>query len=148
MCAIEKHCFFLYFLVLVLEFQYTLAFSVRKMVTWALLYASLRIFTWAVQSRNSVFEKIPPELQKDVWRWKHFLRFGMSCILNFSSTRRKETRSLLCSRLAWMRGWNQNCCLCVVTRLGLFYSGHYCLICGDFLKSLGVWSIYMPLRVR
>ena len=33
MYAIEKDCFFLYFLVLALEFQHTLALTVRKMVT-------------------------------------------------------------------------------------------------------------------
>jgi len=33
MCTVEKYCFFLYFLVLALELQHTLALSVRKMVT-------------------------------------------------------------------------------------------------------------------
>jgi len=33
MCTVEKYCLFLYFLVLALELQHTLASSVRKMVT-------------------------------------------------------------------------------------------------------------------
>jgi len=37
MCAFEKDCFFLHFLVLGLELQHTLVSIVRKMVTWALL---------------------------------------------------------------------------------------------------------------
>ena len=98
------------------------------------------------KSKFSIWKK-PTRIAKKMCQDKSIF-YVLECDALESSTRRKETRSLLCSRLAWMRGWNQNCCLCVVTRLRLFYSGHYCLICGDFLKSLGVWSIYMPLRVR
>ena len=45
MCGIEKYCFFLHLLVAALELQHPLALSVRKMVTWALLWDSLRVFT-------------------------------------------------------------------------------------------------------
>jgi len=45
MCAIEKYCFFLHLLAPALELQHTLALSVRKMVTRALLWDSLHVFT-------------------------------------------------------------------------------------------------------
>jgi len=45
-CAQSKiYCFILPLLVPALELQHTLALSVRKMVTWALLWDSLRVFT-------------------------------------------------------------------------------------------------------
>jgi len=36
-----------------------------------------------------------------------------------------------------------SCCSCVVSQPRFSYSGPYFLICGPFLKNLGVWSTYM-----
>ena len=79
MCTVKKYCFFLHFLVLALEIQRTLAWSVRKMVTWALIYVSLCIFTWSMQSQNSVFEKSPPDLNKKCLKIKT-LKFSITSL--------------------------------------------------------------------
>jgi len=77
---------------------------------------------------------------------KKHLNFRLSYVLNLTLWR-QETRSFFCNRLACVAeiravasAWSHSS--------DFFNSEPHFLICGRFLKSLGVWSTYMSLRVR